>query len=116
MVPTVDRAGAERGAGSILVVGILAAVIALTLLAAPIVGLHVDRRRTAAAADAAALAAADTVIGIVPGEPCGTAARTAEANGAALTACVVDDLVVTVAVARSAGPFVVTATATAGPP
>jgi secretion/DNA translocation related TadE-like protein len=106
----------ERGAGSILVVGVLAAVMALTLLLAPLAAAHLDRSRAAVAADAAALAAADTAVGIVPGEPCRNAARTAEANGATLTGCRVEGVVVTVAVSRASGPFLATAAATAGPP
>lgn len=106
----------ERGAGSILVVGIIGAVLSLALLAAPLTAAHIDRRRAAVAADAAALAGADTVIGIVPGDACSNAARTAEANGASLTSCAVDDLIVTVQVARASGLHTATAAATAGPP
>jgi secretion/DNA translocation related TadE-like protein len=108
--------GSERGAGSIIVVGVLAALLMLVMLAAPLAAAHLYRRRAAGAADAAALAAADTVVGIVSGDACANAVITAEANGATLTGCVVDDLVVTVSVARASGLLSVTAVATAGPP
>ncbi|MCW4385164.1 flp pilus-assembly TadE/G-like family protein [Salinibacterium sp. SYSU T00001] len=106
----------ERGSGSVLVVGILAVVMGVALLCAPLVAARLDSSRAATAADAAALAAADTAVGIVPGSPCANAARTAEANGASLDACRVEGLVVTVAVSRASGPLRATATATAGPP
>jgi secretion/DNA translocation related TadE-like protein len=108
--------GSERGAGSVLVVGVLAALLMLVMLAAPLAAAHLDRRRAAGAADAAALAAADTLIGIVPGDACANAAMTAAANGATLTGCTVDDLVTTVSVARASGLLSVIAVATAGPP
>lgn len=111
-----QRDKGEEGAGSVLVVGLIAAVLMLTLMFTPVMAAHLDSARVATAADAAALAAADTAVGIVPGVPCSNAARTAEANGAVLSGCRVEGLVVTVAVSRASGPFVATATATAGPP
>ena len=72
-------------------------------------------RSVEAAADAAALAAADTAVGLVPGYPCERAAEIAEANGASLVACETDGLVITVAVGRTLLGFAVTAAATAGP-
>ncbi|WP_240792292.1 MULTISPECIES: Rv3654c family TadE-like protein [unclassified Salinibacterium] len=107
---------AENGAGSVLVVALVATLMATALLVAPLMAAHIDSAKAATAADAAALAAADTAVGIVPGAPCANAARTAEANGASLTGCRVDGLVVTVAVSRASGPFAATAMATAGPP
>lgn len=106
----------EEGAGSVLVVGVIAAVMMLTLMFAPVIAAHVDSARAATAADAAALAAADTAVGIVPGVPCANAALTAAANGATLTTCRVEGLVVTVSVSRASGHVKATASATAGPP
>src|SRR5690554_7901559 len=106
----------ERGAGSILVVAILAAVIGVTALALPLYSVLVVKRAIGGAADAAALAAADVAVGRAAGVTCEVAARVAEANGAVLTACQPDGLVVTVRVEARAAGFTITAIATAGPP
>jgi|SRR5690554_3394931 len=106
----------ERGAGSILVVAILAAVIALAALALPLASVLVAKRAVEGAADAAALAAADVAVGRASGIICEVAARVAEANTAILTDCDPDGLVVTVRVERRAAGFTVGAIASAGPP
>ena len=113
---TARRPGRERGSGSVLVVGILGALLGLTVLLAPVLRAHVDTRVAATAADAAALAAADTLVGIVPGDPCSNADRTARANASSLVSCAVDGVTVIVQVTRTSGPFTATATARAGPP
>lgn len=113
MTGSVER---ETGSGSVLVVGILGALTALVMLAAPLAAARLDSAVAASAADAAALAGADTAVGIVPGVPCENAGRTASANGAELTTCRVDGLIVTVSVRRASGPLAATAAATAGPP
>lgn len=92
------------GSASVLV---LAAVL-VALVVAGATGLVgsavVARHRAAAAADLAALAGADVLLGRAPGLPCAAADRVARANGAVLTGCVVTagDAVVSVAV-RPAG-------------
>lgn len=106
----------ERGAGSILVVAILAAVIGLAALALPLYSVLVTKRAVEGAADAAALAAADVAVGRAPGVTCEVAARVAEANGSRLTDCHPDGLVVTVRVERQAAGFAVGAISSAGPP
>ncbi len=111
----------DSGSGSILAVGIVATVIALTSLLLPLGAVFIARHQATAAADAAALAAADVAVGIVPGHPCQAAAVVATANRASATGCRVEDLVVTV---RVAVPVLdlpvlglrVQAIATAGPP
>lgn len=105
-----------RGAGGVAVIGIAAAVALAAVLVIAAGAALVARQRVAGAADAAALAAADTVSGRLPGVPCQVAAQVAEANAAEVTACVVDGLVVTVRAAGAIGAIPVTATATAGPP
>ena len=107
--------GGERGAGSVLAVAIVGVLIALTVLALPLYSVLSRKQAVGGAADAAALAAADVRVGIVPGEPCAVAASVAEANGAELSACAVDGLVVTVAARTRVLGFVVEAAATAGP-
>jgi hypothetical protein len=86
------------------------------LLCAPFVAVLAGTRATSTAAESAALAAADTAVGIIPGSPCASAAHTAEANDATVVDCVVDGYIVTVAVTRKVGLSAVTARATAGPP
>lgn len=106
----------ESGAGSILVLAILAAVIGLTALAIPLYSVLVTKRAIAGAADAVALAAADVTVGRAPGVACTVAARVADANQARLTECQADGLVVTVRVETVALGFTIAAVASAGPP
>ena len=68
------------------------------------------------AADAAALAAADTASGAVAGVPCETAADAATLNGASVISCEVDGLVASVTVGRSFIGFDIGSSARAGPP
>lgn len=103
-------------AGAVLVIGALACTAALTAGLAGVGGAAVQARRAAGAADASALAAADTASGVVDGVPCDRAAGVAAAGGARLAACTVDGLVATVTVAVPFGPLAATATARAGPP
>jgi secretion/DNA translocation related TadE-like protein len=77
----------ERGAGSALVIGVVAALVAATVAVLLLVPLLVARHRAAVAADAAALAAADVALGAAAGVPCERAAAVAEAAGVRLVAC-----------------------------
>ena len=106
----------EGGSGTVLAVALVGAVAALASLSVPLyMGLAV-RQSVAAAADAAALAAADVAVGIVPGFPCEVAAGVAAANGASLRSCVADGLVMTVSASRGILGIPVSSYATAGPP
>lgn len=109
-------AGHEGGAGSILVVAIVGAVLIAVALVAPLGAMLTVKQRAAGAADAAALAAADVAVGISAGVPCTVAAEVALINGARLTGCTVDGATATVRVEETAGRFAIAATATAGPP
>lgn len=109
-------ARADRGSGTVLSIGIVAAMVLLTAMALPLAGAFAQRHAIAAAADAAALAAADIAAGVAPGYPCPVARRVAESNGARLSSCQVDGLVVTVSATASVLGFAVTMRATAGPP
>jgi secretion/DNA translocation related TadE-like protein len=95
---------------------VIAAVLALVALALPLYMVLAARSSVAGAADAAALAAADTTVGLMAGVPCEQADRVARANGAELDSCVADGLVLTVSVSRSVFGFRVGAISTAGPP
>jgi secretion/DNA translocation related TadE-like protein len=74
------------------------------------------RQAVAGAADAAALAAADTASGLLPGYPCESAARVSAANGFTLTDCGLDGLVATVRVGASVLGIPLSVAASAGPP
>jgi secretion/DNA translocation related TadE-like protein len=116
--PRADRdpnPGRDRGAGTILGLAILGVFLALTLMLVPAWAMLATKQKLAGAADAAALAAADARLGVVGDYPCPLAATVARANGAALAACEVDGLIVTVAVSGTIAGIRVTATATAGP-
>jgi secretion/DNA translocation related TadE-like protein len=108
--------GRERGAGSVLVLGIVAACVIVSLVVIPIYRGAVTRRAVANAADAAALAAADVAIGITPGVPCEAAASAAELNGTRLSECLLSGVVVTVTTESIVLGVRVLARARAGPP
>lgn len=107
--------GRERGAGTVLVVAVVAAMVLAAVAAVGLGAGLTARQRVLAAADAAALAAADVAAGVAPGDPCAIAERVAEADGARLDACVADGLVLTVAVAGVVAGIPLSARATAGP-
>lgn len=99
-----------------LAVAIVAGVVVIALVTVPLTTVLAQRAAVASAADAAALAAADTVVGLHPGFPCEVASTVASANGVAVTSCEVDGLIVTVGVERSILGLALSARATAGPP
>ncbi len=109
------RGGGDRGAGSILAISLVAAILSTLFLLIPFCSVLVARAVVTGAADAAALAAADVAIGIEPGIPCEMASRVAEANGAELRECLADGVIVTVRVSTAIFGFPVSSTATAGP-
>jgi secretion/DNA translocation related TadE-like protein len=85
---SVERATRERGAVSVVALGLLVVALALTLGAARLGVALIGRARAESAADAAALAAADA---LAVGEGSGAAATlardTAARNGARLVQC-----------------------------
>jgi secretion/DNA translocation related TadE-like protein len=106
----------DRGAGSILAVAIISAMVLVAGMLLPLVAVLQAKQSVGDAADAAALAGADAAVGIIPGFPCAEASRVAQADGATIGACAVDGPVVTVRASRTVFGFPVTAAATAGPP
>lgn len=106
----------ERGAGGVLALAIVAMLTVLTLAAVGVGAALVQRQRVIAAADAGALAAADTALGIHPGIPCEEAARVVAASEATLVACDVEGVVATISVSARIAGVLVTAEARAGPP
>lgn len=105
----------DRGSGTVLAIALIGCIVAVFLAVLPVYQALAVRRSVVAAADAAALAAADVAVGIVPGYPCAVAAVVAQANHASLTSCTADGLVMTVVASRVLFGFSVTAVATAGP-
>ncbi|GAB3456565.1 Rv3654c family TadE-like protein [Kineococcus endophyticus] len=92
-------AGGDTGSGSVVAVGVCAALLSLLLVVLSLATAVVARHRAESAADLAALAGADVVVGRATGDACTRAAAVARAQGAAL-ACGVDaDGVVTVTAA-----------------
>lgn len=108
--------GSSLMPGAILVVGSILVTSTLTLGLAATGGAVVAGRRAAGVADNAAIAAADTVSGALPGEPCERATEVAQASGARLSACSIHDLDATVTVEVSFAGMAATARARAGPP
>lgn len=88
--------------GAALVVGVLGAVAVVGLSCVSAGVALVESQRLAGAADAAALAGGDALLGWVPGEPCAVASRVAEANRARVSECVVDGLELVVTVSGAA--------------
>jgi secretion/DNA translocation related TadE-like protein len=106
----------DRGSGSVLALAVVALLAVLMLSAVGVGAALAHRQRVIAAADAGALAAADTALGIHPGVPCEQAARVVAAHGATLAACEVEGVVATVSASARVAGVLVTAQARAGPP
>lgn len=103
-------------AGTVATAGVAAALALLAAGLGTVAGATIHAQRLAGTADAAALAAADTVSGAIPGVPCEAAARVAAAGGAHLDACDLDGLVATVTVGSAYGGIPLDARSRAGPP
>ncbi len=106
----------DTGTGSALVVG-LVAVVAITGVALLGAGSALARgQQLTAAADAAALAAADVLLGWAPGDPCAVAERVAAAHEVRLSACAAEGLSMIVRVETGILGLTVSRSARAGPP
>ena len=77
----------ERGAGTVLALGLGLLVVLAAVLVALLAQSAAMASRAAAAADLAALAAADAARGIAAGEPCAVAVDVAHRNGARVVSC-----------------------------
>lgn len=106
----------EEGSATVVAVGVVAGTLLVTSAVLAGCAGVVGHQRAVAAADAAALAAADTASGLLPGDPCGEAARVASANSATLPSCTVEDGVALVVAEIAVGPIVLSARSRAGPP
>jgi len=110
------RLRGERGAGAVLALALVMAVVTLGLSGVTLAAALTVRQRVIGAADLAALAGADAASGAIGGVPCEVAAGVATANGTRLTACEADSLVVSVTVVRSFGGIPIQVHSMAGPP
>lgn len=104
----------DDGAATPLMVGVIAATVLLATILLGIGAALADASRLAHTADGAALAAADTLLGWLPGDPCSAAERVASAHGAQLASCAVDEVSVVVTVRRSILAVAVDRSARAG--
>jgi secretion/DNA translocation related TadE-like protein len=77
----------ERGSGTVLAAGLALVVIMAMTLMLLLAQSAVMASRAAAAADLGALAGADALRGITPGDPCAVAAAVASRQDAVLTSC-----------------------------
>ncbi|AWB85712.1 Rv3654c family TadE-like protein [Mycetocola zhujimingii] len=111
-----SRDGREEGSGSILIVAVVASLLLLTGLALPLNQALTVRQQVANAADAAALAAADTASGVVAGIPCENAAEAARLNGSVLGDCTIDGVEARVIATRSVLGLTVSVASRAGQP
>lgn len=95
----------EQGSAALIVLGLVGVLVTVTLAGLVVGALLTGQRRAAAAADLAALAAADSVVSSTPvlstSAPCEEAAKIGVANGARLVSCTVEGDEVTVAVVVS---------------
>jgi hypothetical protein len=106
----------ERGAGTALALGVVAAVVALFVVLAGVAVVLDARRRVVSVADAAALAGADTALGNATGVPCDRAAALTASADLRLDACAQREDLVKVAVSTSVLGLALRAEAVAGPP
>ena len=106
---------AEHGAGTVLAIALVMAVVVTGLAGVTLAAALSTRQHTIGAGELAALAAADAASGAIGGVPCEVAATVAAGNGTRLTACTVAGLVVSVTVSGSFGGIPIEAAARAGP-
>ena len=106
----------DGGAGAVLALALVMVVVTIGLSGVAVASALTARQRVVGAADLAALAAADAASGAIGGAPCDVAASVARGNGARLTGCDSDGLVVSVTVAGSFAGIPIAARSRAGPP
>lgn len=109
----------ERGSGTVLGAGLALVLIILLAALMVVVQAAVGASRTAAAADLAALAAADAARGLTPGDPCRIAGTVAAENEVELIECqVIDGVIVDITTSLELPPpwGKATGRSRAGPP
>jgi secretion/DNA translocation related TadE-like protein len=111
-----SRAVSERGSGTVLAVALLGAITLAAVAVLTGASALVAQQSAQNAADAAALAAADTLSGRASGYPCENAARAAALSQASVASCSTDGLIAVVSVSRNWARLELSARARAGPP
>jgi len=106
----------DDGAGGVLALALVGVTVLCALAVIGLGGALVTRQHLAAAADASALAAADVLLGVVPGDPCALAGRVAAAHRVALIRCTIDGAEARVTVGSSVRGVPVGVDSRAGPP
>lgn len=94
-----DALRSDQGSGTVLMTGVIAALLVTALAVAGLMGAQAAAGRARAAADLAALGGATALTSVrSPGDPCAVAEHVAAADGAVLRACEVSGEDVTVEV------------------
>lgn len=106
----------ERGSGGVLALSVVALLAVLAFAVTGLGAALAARQRVVAAADAGALAAADTALGIHPGVPCEAAREVVAAHGATLSGCAVEGVVATIEASAIVAGVLIGVRARAGPP
>jgi len=99
---------------SVVTAGMFVSVFALAAAATGAATVLSAQTAVSGAADASALAAADTLVGFVSGDPCERAGEIAALNRVTLDACVLSTVSVRVTVSRHVAGIRLAATARAG--
>lgn len=105
----------DAGAGGVLALAVVGVTVACVLAALSLGTALAARQRLVAAADASALAAADTLLGVVSGDPCARAADVAAAHHVALARCALEGAEARVAVGANVLGLPISAESRAGP-
>lgn len=88
-VAETPSAGPEQGSGTVVALGVIAALLLLAGLVHLLSASAVAAAQSARGADLAALAGADAARGLVAEDPCSLAGEVAAANGVVLESCAV---------------------------
>jgi secretion/DNA translocation related TadE-like protein len=106
----------ECGTASVLALFVIALAVLVIATIVPLLSVFAVRAHVANAADVAALAAADTVSGLIAGYPCDRATQIAAANTVTVESCVIEGTDVFVTASTTSLFFEIVATSHAGPP
>lgn len=106
----------DTGAGGVLALAVVGATLVCALAVLALGSALTVRQRLVSAADAASLAAADTLLGVVSGEPCARARAVATAHRVALTDCALSGAEARITVSTHVLTLPISADSRAGPP
>jgi len=112
--PATARMNSDAGAGTVLALGVISAILTLFIALAAVSQVFVASSQLQSSADTAALTAADALRGFTTGFPCEEAARISELNMAKLHRCRIVGFSVHVELRSEALGIVLSAEALAG--